>query len=135
MIEQDPYLLNGAKPGLYPDPIMPLVRNGCVPYAYASLRAVWIDFLPFEKSGEVKISVYDEEGKLICENTLEVEVMPFELPSQEPKYGNFFHCDAIADYYDLEVFSEKHFEYIERWLKVAREHGQNMIFLLCSFYS
>ncbi len=127
LMESDPHLLNGAKAGLYPDILMPLVKNGCVPYAYAHLRAVWIDFEPFEKSKTIKISVFDEEGKCLSENTLMIEVAPFELPAQETKYSNWFYADCIADYYDIEVFSDKHFTYMENFIKVAVEHGQNMI--------
>lgn len=128
IMEVDPHLLNGAKPGLYPDILMPLQKAGRVPYAYATLRAVWIDLLTADEGiFPIKISVFNEEDKCVAEEELTLEVLPIELPSQETKYGNWFYCDCIADYYDLEVFSDKHFEYIEKWLKVAAEHGQNII--------
>ena len=45
-MESDPAFLNGAKPGLYPDLLHPLIHNGCYAVCQMQLRSIWFDFNP-----------------------------------------------------------------------------------------
>lgn len=60
---------------------------------------------------------------------LEVAVMDLALPPQETKVTNWFYADCLADYYETEVFSDRHFEICENFLRAAVRGGVNMILM------
>lgn len=49
------------------------------------------------------------------------------LPNQTLIHTQWFHCDCLATWYGVEVFSEDHWKIIERYVKTAADHGVNMI--------
>lgn len=49
------------------------------------------------------------------------------LPKQTLIHTQWFHCDCLATWYGVEVFSEDHWKIIERYVKTAADHGVNMI--------
>ena len=49
------------------------------------------------------------------------------LPKQTMIVTEWFHCDCIANYYDLETFSPKHCEYIGKFMRAAVDNGINAI--------
>lgn len=59
--------------------------------------------------------------------TLNLQVLPYTLPKQDLKYTQWFYADCIADYYDVPVYSERHWELIEAYVKTAVETGINVI--------
>lgn len=59
--------------------------------------------------------------------TMNIEVLPFTLPKQDLKYTRWFYADCIADYYNVPVYSERHWELIEAYMKTAVETGINVI--------
>ena len=120
-----------TQPGLFPDLLQPLHNRGCVPVVANQLRSVWIDFDP---QGALEGGVYptvislaDMNGTLLIENTIEIKVLPAFLPEQELIVTQWFHCDCLADYYRVDVFSEAHWTIIENFIKTAVKNGQNMI--------
>lgn len=121
-----------TKPGLYPDVLYPLTHNGKIPVIGGQLHTVWVDIEPYDdiKSGNYSITLkIEDEEKIIAEETLPLTVINAFLPEQETKVTNWFYADCIADYYDLEVFSDKHFEICERFIKTAVKNGINMILM------
>lgn len=128
------------KPGLYPDILMPLDDN--IIYPHETMHdSLWFTL---DAKGEVKAGTYDitvefkyekkaendgEEDVLhSASKVITVEIIDAYLPEQSLKYTQWFHTDCIASYYNLEVFSEKHWEYIENFMKVAVKNGHNVIF-------
>ena len=63
------------------------------------------------------------------ETSVTLRVIAATLPKQDLKVTEWFHCDCIASYYELEVFSEKHWSYIENYIRTAVENGINMILM------
>lgn len=61
--------------------------------------------------------------------TFTVEVIDAKLGEQRLLYTNWFHCDCLADMYNVEMFSDRHFEIIESFAKAAADTGMNMILL------
>jgi len=49
------------------------------------------------------------------------------LPPQSMTVTHWLHCDCLARYYNTPVFSDRHFEIIESFIKTAVGHGINMI--------
>ena len=125
-----------TKPGLYPDVLEPLNEKGDLPDCRGEWNALWFklnvpsDFAP----GKYKIKAtlnahFAEAGIPDLEKTFafEVEVLPAVLPPQTLKYTNWFHCDCLADYYRVPVFSEEHWRIIGNYMSAASSHGMNLI--------
>ncbi len=70
-----------------------------------------------------------KNNEILSENKLQIKVIDEELPEQTEYYTNWFHCDCLADYYGVEMFSERHFEIIKNYLKNAALHGMNTVLL------
>ena len=118
-------------PGIYPDVLQPIHYHGCVTVIKDQLRGVWIDVDP---QGAVEHGIYpisitmtDRNGNQIADLSLELEIINASLPEQELIFTQWFHCDALANYYDCEVWSEKHWELIENFARVAVKNGINML--------
>ena len=119
-------------PGLYPDLLQPVHNKGDISVFYNQLRSLWFEL---DTKGEVEagaytvtIELYDKKsGELINTHELEIKIMNANLPEQELIVTQWFHCDCLADYYGVEVFSERHWEIIENFVKTATKNGQNML--------
>ena len=119
-------------PGLYPDLLQPVHNKGDISIFYNQLRSLWFEL---DTKGEVEagaytvtIELYDKKsGELINTHELEIKIMNANLPEQELIVTQWFHCDCLADYYGVEVFSERHWEIIENFVKTAVKNGQNML--------
>ena len=53
--------------------------------------------------------------------------LPETLPKINFKFTEWFHCDSLADYYGVPVWSDEHFCIIESFARAARRQGMNMI--------
>ncbi len=119
------------EPGLYPDLLTPVENGARVFVAYKELKSFFVTVRVPENAaaGEYPITIrfkgYD--GAVVIETTVTLRVIAATLPKQDLKVTEWFHSDCIASYYGLEVFSEKHWSYIENFMKVAVENGINMI--------
>ena len=128
--ELDPdYIRN--EPGLYPDLLLPLHHTNAVTVLNQQIHPVWIDVksngdLP---AGEhtLKFKLYNQYNEVACENEIVVNVIDIALPEQETKVTQWFYADCLADYYDVEVWSDRHFEICRRFVQTAVDNGINMI--------
>ena len=133
----DDYL--DTKPGLYPDRLRDLSES--VPCAaFGQWRSIWftVDVPENHAPGKYEIEVTlsadfalqltDVEFKaLTVKKTFTLEVLNAVLPEQKLIYTNWFHCDCLADYYKVEVFSPEHWKIIENFMKRSVHSGMNMI--------
>ena len=119
-------------PGLYPDVLAPLNNGGKVNARTLFPTAVWVDVtLPEDASevgeSELKIELVNDEGEVEGAESVTVEVINASLPEQTLLFTQWFHCDTLANYYDVEVWSEKHWKIIENFARVAVKNGINML--------
>ena len=119
-------------PGLYPDLLTPLRYENSAIIALYELRCLWVDIRPDGKypAGKhpITIELYNETGtELFASATLELEIIDASLPEQELYYTQWFYADCLASYYNVEMFSERHWEIIENYIKAAVDGGINMI--------
>ena len=127
-IRDDNYL--SKEPGLYPDWLQPLHYGGVISVMRNQLRAVWMEFDP---KGEVPAGTYEITVRLMAgeeaaaSETLTVEVVNAELPPQDMKVTQWFHCDCLANYYHCEAWSERHWEIVESFARTARRNGINLL--------
>ncbi|MBE7011412.1 MAG: DUF4091 domain-containing protein [Ruminococcaceae bacterium] len=120
------YMLKG--PGMMPD-----VLDEYTDYVMVSSNyygAVWVSIKVDEKvkagNHNIKMQFKDEEG-VWGESDFILEVLEETLPKLHIPYTNWFHCDCVASYYEVEPLSEKHWELMEDYIKMAADHGMNMI--------
>ncbi|MCQ6563225.1 DUF4091 domain-containing protein [Paenibacillus mendelii] len=118
-------------PGLYPDPLFPLPASGDVAALPFQWRAVWVAVTLHKDAPAgihpIRIRFTDGEGHLIGEETFELEVLPAALPDQQLILTDWFHTDCLATYYEVDVFSERHWQIIESYVQIAVRNGMNMI--------
>ncbi len=78
----------------------------------------------------IKVLFCDAGNKeCIGEETLDINVIDAKLPKQTLTYTAWFHCDCLADMYSIEVFSDRFFEIMRSYVKLAAKTGMNMIML------
>ena len=127
-IQDDNYL--SKEPGLYPDWLQPLHYGSTISVMKNQLRAVWIDLDPKGSldagSYEITVSLMAGETALSSE-AVTVEVLNAELPPQEMKVTQWFHCDCLANYYNCEAWSERHWQIVENFAATARRNGINLL--------
>ena len=117
-------------PGLYPDLLTPLQYEGSVSVQPDTLSAVWVEINVPEDlaAGEygLSLSLHGEQmGE--AEAHITVEVIGAKLPQNEMYLTQWFHCDCLANYYGVEVFSERHWEMIESFVHTAVKNGINLL--------
>jgi len=122
-----------STPGLYPDLLIPLRYHSRVSVVRGSLCAIWVEVDLSEISdtvpaGERELSVTLINGDSVAaREALTVEIIDAELPPQTLKFTQWFYCDCLANYYNCEVWSERHWEIVESFARTARKNGINML--------
>ena len=123
-----------STPGLYPDLLAPIGYQGKINVVKNSLCAIWVEV---DLSGandeiiagkrELSFTLSDTEGNEVASESISVEIINAELPPQTFKCTQWFYCDCLANYYNCEVWSEKHWSIIESFARTARRNGINML--------
>lgn len=118
----------GHEPGLYPDLLRPTdtvyLQQGLTGQLYFELN------IPETAAAGIYLVTVELVSKdleqPLCD-TLEIEVLPARIPEQALTYTQWFHYDCLATYYRVEIFSERHWEIIESFMRVAAQTGVNAI--------
>lgn len=123
----DGYL--ATEPGLYPDLLREPGPFG-IPLVSGQWRSVWVDL---KTDGEVKAGTYPVTVKILCgeealcEEHTSLEILDAELPKLPIPHTEWFHSDCLANYYGVEVFSERWWEIVENFVSTAAKHRCNML--------
>lgn len=126
-----------TKPGMFPDMLKPFTaENSDINLIQKAWRAVWIDIIPTSEfmgtNTEITIEAYTvhENNTKTCVWTgfVPLHIIPSQLPKQKLIHTEMFHADCLADYYNVKVFSDDHWNIIDNFMKTAVMHGINMIF-------
>ena len=127
-------------PGLFPDLLEPLSNGGRIRYAKDYLAAVWVDLeIPSDfKAGEytlafeIKQDTEDiglrQENEYDGKESITIEIIDAVLPKQSIIFSQWLHCDCLAQYYNVPVWSERHWEIVENFVRTAVKNGINAIF-------
>ena len=120
----DDYYLRKA-PGLYPD----LLCECDELEADENFRSLYFEVkAKKEKAGIYPVKVLlINNGRILCEKTVNVEIIGAEIPEQKLICTHWFHTDCIHTYYDVPVFSEDYWRITENFIKAAAEHGINLL--------
>ena len=119
-------------PGLYPDVLEPLHHGGKLNARTLFPSAVWVDVTVPEDAteigeSEIRIELVSDKGEVEGSENITIDLIDATLPEQKLIFTQWFHCDALANYYDVETFSEKHWKIIENFTRVATKNGINML--------
>ena len=117
-------------PGVYPDILTPLRYGGKLCPSRDKLRSVWIEVrIPEDLSGEQTLTVTMTEPETGVSNshTVAVDVIPVSLPEAKMHFTQWFYPDCLATYYNVPMWSDRHFEIVERFAKCAVERGRDTI--------
>lgn len=119
-----------TQPGLYPDLLRPITEENCI-YITKELQAIWVDVrVPENMQGgtyPIHFVLQGWEKEILAEADFTVEVIPALLPEQTLQVTQWFHPDCLAVYYNVEIFSDRHWEIMESFLQTAVDNGINMI--------
>ncbi len=119
-------------PGLYPDVLRPLHYGGKTIAKTTFPTSIWVDVtIPCDATeigeSELKIEMVNESGEVKNTETVTVDLINATLPEQTLLLTQWFHCDSLANYYDVPVWSEKHWEIVENFARVAHKNGINLL--------
>ena len=125
--EKDEHYIT-TEPGIFPDPLYP-VENDNLDVVPGLWHALWIEVnVPAGcAAGEYPVTVEITWEDQTLAETMQVEVLGADLPPQKLLCTNWFHVDCIADLHNTEIFSETHWNLIQKYMEMAAEHGMNVI--------
>lgn len=126
-IVDDNYLKTTS--GLYPDLLRDL-KDGKAIVCSNQWRSLWVDVEVTEEieAGEYEIEVQlVKEGKVVCSVVQKLTIYAVTLPKQTIMHTEWMHADCLADYYQVEAFSEEHWQILENYFHEYVKRGCNMM--------
>ncbi len=118
-------------PGVYPDPLCEITQQ--ISLSRKQWRSVWVEAEVPEDCPAGKYTIElpftsQVEWLDICETTaFTLEVLPVTLPKQTLMYTSWFHADCLAVHYGVPVFSGRHWELMEQYVRNAARYGMTML--------
>ncbi|MGF7142988.1 hypothetical protein HNQ56_001410 [Anaerotaenia torta] len=117
-------------PGMFPDLLKNLQENR-VRLIQGQWRSLWIDVAVSERilpgTYPVRIELREEAGCAAASIDTQIEVIGVRLPDLNLKHTEWFHGDCLADYYNVKVFSKKHWDIMDSFIETAARRNCNMI--------
>ncbi len=122
----DDYYLRKT-PGLYPDILCPYENE-----TFRLTKDVWYSFwIEGENLSagdhEIEFKIKRNSDEILYSDKFIFSIIDADLPEQELIHTNWFHCDSLATYYNVPVFSDKFWKIVENFVKTAVEHGINFL--------
>ena len=116
------------KSGLFPDALIPL-ENDRIYVVPNKWYSVWISVnVPQDiEPGKYDIDIIFENDDFSEVKTLKLEIIDLILKKQELKFTQWFHSDCIASIHNVKIFSNEHWNLIEKYIKIAASNGINML--------
>lgn len=111
--------------GNYPDCLVPF--DGKFDAEGGTWYSVWIEISPEGETGETELAVKIKSNAEEIEKSIKIEVIDALLPDKNLVYTNWFHCDCLCNYYNVEPFSDEFWRICENFVSTAVEHGMNCI--------
>lgn len=116
-------------PGMYPDRLSEIPPWG-FPLIAGQWRCLWIDI---ETDVNMEAGTYpvslrlESDGMVLCDTGVTCTLIDMPLPKLPIPYTEWFHSDCLAEYYQVEVFSDKYWEIVETFVRAAVKHKCNML--------
>lgn len=114
------------EPGLFPDPL--IIKKRKQIKAESTYKALWISI---DVPCDLAKGTYDIDiiftGDAEYKTTKKIKVEDVTLKNKEIIFTQWFHVDCIANFHKVEVYSDKHWELIRKYMTLATKHGIKMI--------
>ncbi len=117
--------------GLYPDILTPLRYGGKLVVERQRLHSLWVELrVPDDAQRQISftITIASEDGAYRATESVTVHVIETALPAQTLHFTQWFYCDCLASYYHVTPFSDRHFEIIEHFARLAVQRGRDTIY-------
>ena len=123
----DNYLV--TEPGMYPDRLASLPNNQIIGLIPEQWRSLWIDITTTDlQAGNYPITITLQNGETTYASAeVTCDILDAVLPPLSIPHTEWFHSDCLANYYNVEVFSEEHWRIVENFIRKAVKRGCNMI--------
>ena len=120
----DEHYLSNA-PGLYPDILSEMPKGFVCPPGQWQALFIEIEVSNAVKAGDYPLALVLEspEGEVLGRAEVTLSVIGAQLPPQRMQHTEWFYADCLADYYQVPVFSEKHWEIIGHFMRTAARRG------------
>ncbi len=119
--------------GLYPDLLSPLTSNDSIYIIKYNLRSLWIEFnIPEEcpelvGESDVTLTLTNKaNGEELFRGSFRLDIIGAALPDQRLKVTQWMTHSSLSGYYSTPFGSEKYWEYLENYIRVATKNGINM---------
>ncbi len=123
-----------SEPGKMPDLLTPLKNSNGHIRVNGSPRSLWVEInIPKDyPAGVYPVKITFSGNPSNNENfsytqKTEIEVLGINLPEQKTIFTQWFHTDCIASAHNVAVYSEEHWDLIDKYMKMAVKFGINMI--------
>lgn len=116
-------------PGLYPDLLTELKAPGADLIA-GQWRSLWVETsVPTDcKAGIYPVEiVFQKEKEALGSVKTEIEIIDALLPKLPIPHTEWLHTDCLADYYNVEVFSDEYWRITKNYIQTAVKRNINMI--------
>lgn len=122
--DRDDFFIRDAKPGEYPDVLIPL-GDEKISLKKGEWTSVWCEFAPKNEleAGNYTLTVNAGNEKV----SVAVDVVDAEFKGQSLVCTHWFHSDCLANYYNVEVFSDDYWRIVKNFMTTAVKHGINTI--------
>ncbi|MBE6692775.1 MAG: DUF4091 domain-containing protein [Ruminococcaceae bacterium] len=120
-------------PGVMPDILLPYDAKVCPLRVANEATALWVTVeIPADAPvGECpitfKFAYKHQEQEYTKEETMVLDIIDAEIPKQSTMFTQWFYSDCIANVHNVEIFSEQHWDLIEKYIAMAAEVGINFI--------
>jgi len=118
-------------PGLYPDLLTPLRYGGKAVISRGILRSLWLELrIPGDYSGSstLTVTLTEPEAEISASASVNIRVIPAALPPQKLLFTQWFYPDCLASYYNVPVWSERHWQIVESFAANAVRRGRNVLY-------
>lgn len=121
------------EPGIMPDLLVPIEDEGNMIRVKMGAAALWVRVnIPQDTpagSYAVTVKLTREAAYEAYEitQTLYLDVISASLPAQTTMFTQWFHVDCIADAHQVPIYSEAHWNLIDKYMALAAEGGINML--------
>ena len=100
---------------------------------YGVWQSIYLTYLGGAKPGiyPVEVIFYGDKMEELGRATYSLEIMEGELPPLLVHYSNWMHYDAIAQYFNVSMFSKRFYEIFYKYLDHAVSHGVDTLLVPC----
>lgn len=127
----DDYLTK--EPGIMPDMLLPMEGKDELMHLTNQAGAIWVkvDVPENTPAGTyaitVKLHAASPKESVDREATMLLEVTGRNILPQKTTFTQWFYVDCIADVHHVQIYSEAHWDLIEKYIALARQLGINML--------